>query len=125
MPEEANVTNSSCTWSAVNGSDSVDGNNNMTSRNASQLPTGVASGQALGYTYTVLAGLSFVVFLYCTNKGLKEVHPCVVATWVGICGLVLALIGMLVFETPMFPSDTACQLLYDCCLGMLYVQEAR
>lgn len=67
---------------------------------------------ALGYAFVVTSAACHVIFLYSTNKGLSEIHPCVIVFWTALSGVTVSLLGMAVFETPMMPSNSLC-------LGML------
>ncbi len=64
-----------------------------------------------GYIYCVLAACSLVIIIFIINRKLQEVNPFVLSLWVGASGVIVSVIGMGLFETPMLPSHTSCQLL--------------
>ena len=64
----------------------------------------------LGYIYAVISETAYTVITFIINKRLQEPHPIVLSFWIGASGVLISLILMGIFETPMLPQHYTCQL---------------
>ena len=65
----------------------------------------------LGYIYAVIREIAYIIITFTVNMRLQEPHPIVLSFWIGASGVLISLILMGIFETPMLPQHYTCQLL--------------
>lgn len=87
------------------------GNNSSDVSTMSPMATLFSPNLLIYYTYLVICASASTLNCFCINKKLKNVNPFALSLSVAISGIVFSLAGVGIFETPIVPFGTNCQLL--------------
>ena len=76
--------------------------------NGTEVAESTSNELIIGYTYAIVQAISASTLALVTNRKLGTISPLVMSFWVALPATVISVIGMLSFETPVFPTNGVC-----------------